>query len=63
MDWIAGILRDKIAQGKLLPGTKLSEEEICATLAISRNTLRTAFTALESERIVTRYPNRGVFVA
>ncbi|WP_426999047.1 GntR family transcriptional regulator [Pseudarthrobacter sp. N5] len=30
---------------------------------VSRDTVREAFTALASERLVVRHPNRGVFVA
>ncbi len=61
--WIASVLRARIAAGDLTPGSKLSEHALCATLRVSRNTLREAFTTLASESIVTRIPNRGVFVA
>lgn len=61
--WAAEVLRGQIAAGALLPGTKLSEQQLAATLNISRNTLREAFTVLSSEGVVSRYPNRGVFVA
>ena len=61
--WIASVLRTRIAAGELTPGSKLSEEPLCAALGVSRNTLRQAFTTLVGESIVTRIPNRGVFVA
>ena len=61
--WVAAVLRSRIAAGDLPPGTKLSEQQLAASLQVSRNTLREAFTILASESIVTRYPNRGVFVA
>lgn len=61
--WVAEVLRSRIAAGELLPGTKLSEQQLAASLQVSRNTLREAFTVLAGEAMVTRYPNRGVFVA
>ena len=61
--WVADVLRSRIASGELLPGTKLSEQQLAASLQVSRNTLREAFTMLSIESVVTRYPNRGVFVA
>ena len=61
--WVADVLRAGIAAGELLPGTKLSEQQLAASLQVSRNTLREAFTMLSIEGAVTRYPNRGVFVA
>lgn len=61
--WAAGVLRGWIAAGRLKPGSKLSEYSLAATLHVSRNTLREAFTVLTGESVVTRIPNRGVFVA
>ncbi len=61
--WIASVLRARIAAGQLAPGSKLSEQALSASLGVSRNTLRQAFTTLAGESIVTRIPNRGVFVA
>ena len=60
---VADWLRAAILGGRLRPGTKLSEQSLGETLGVSRNTLREAFTVLGAERIVTRIPNRGVFVA
>lgn len=61
--WIASVLRARIAAGQLTPGSKLSEQTLAESLGVSRNTLRQAFTTLAGESIVTRIPNRGVFVA
>lgn len=61
--WVAAVLRARIAEGQLLPGAKLSEQVISVELGISRNTLREAFGVLDQELIITRIPNRGVFVA
>ncbi|MBG6084622.1 GntR family transcriptional regulator [Zhihengliuella flava] len=60
--WAAAALRSSIADGQLRPGTKLSEQQLADALGVSRNTLREAFTILAAELIVTRVPNRGVFV-
>lgn len=61
--WAAGVVRRWIAAGRLKPGMKLSEYSLAATLHVSRNTLREAFTVLAGESIVRRIPNRGVYVA
>ncbi|WP_306901499.1 GntR family transcriptional regulator [Arthrobacter sp. B1I2] len=61
--WIASVLRSRIAAGELTPGSKLSEQALSTSLGVSRNTLRQAFTILAGESMVTRIPNRGVFVA
>ncbi len=61
-EWVAGILRSRIANGDLLPGSKLPEEDLAEALGVSRNTLREGFVTLRAEGIVTRVPNRGVFV-
>ena len=60
---VATELRLQIAEGALLPGTKLKEEALSEELGVSRNTVREAFAELASERLVVRQPNRGVFVA
>lgn len=60
---VATELRLQIAEGGLLPGTKLKEEALSEELGVSRNTVREAFAELASERLVVRLPNRGVFVA
>ncbi|MCQ4083563.1 GntR family transcriptional regulator [Streptomyces sp. RB6PN25] len=59
---VAGVLRDRIAAGALLPGDRLSEESLGERLGVSRNTLREAFRMLAEERLVVHEMNRGVFV-
>ncbi|MFG2845895.1 GntR family transcriptional regulator [Kitasatospora sp. NPDC048296] len=59
---MAQILRDRIIEGQLTPGTRLSEEALGEVLAVSRNTLREAFQRLADERLVVREMNREVFV-
>ncbi len=60
---LAERLRAAVLGGELPPGSKLSEQALGVSLCVSRNTLREAFAVLSAERIVTRIPNRGVFVA
>ncbi len=61
--WVAAVLRSRIAEGQLLPGAKLSEQALSNALGVSRNTLREAFAVLDRELVITRIPNRGVFVS
>ncbi|QNA77360.1 GntR family transcriptional regulator [Streptomyces sp. So13.3] len=59
---VAGVLRDRVTEGRIPPGTRLSEEAIGAALGVSRNTLREAFRLLAQERLLVHELNRGVFV-
>ena len=59
---MAAILRERILEGFLRPGTRLSEEAIGGALGVSRNTLREAFRMLARERLLEHELNRGVFV-
>ncbi|WP_328680732.1 GntR family transcriptional regulator [Streptomyces sp. NBC_00322] len=61
-DRVADILRARIAEGYLPPGSKLSEDTIGNALGVSRNTLREAFRLLTHERLLVHELNRGVFV-
>jgi DNA-binding GntR family transcriptional regulator len=56
----AAVLRDQIAAGRLLPGTRLREEQLAESLAISRNTVRETFRLLAHERLVEHVAYRGV---
>ncbi|GAB3486839.1 GntR family transcriptional regulator [Nocardiopsis coralliicola] len=62
-EWAAAAVREQVIDGALLPGARLSEEEIGGALGVSRNTLREAFRLLKHERLVVHEFNRGVFVA
>jgi len=59
---VAGILRERITDGSLRSGARLSEEAVTEALEISRNTLREAFRLLAHERLLVHRLNRGVFV-
>ncbi len=59
---VADLLRAQITEGRLRPGTRLSEEDLGAALGVSRNTLREAFRLLSHERLLVHEFNRGVFV-
>jgi DNA-binding GntR family transcriptional regulator len=54
---------DAIAQRKLPPGTKLSEERLCRVFGVSRTRLREVFCRLAQDRIITLKPNHGAYVA
>lgn len=55
-------LREEIMQARLAPGTMLSENELAATLSMSRTPVRTALSRLQDEGWVTIYPKRGALV-
>jgi len=59
---VANVLREGILAGAFLPGSRMSELEICEALAVSRNTLREAFRTLVEEGLLVHELNRGVFV-
>ncbi len=59
---VADALRDLITRGDLPPGTALREQQLVASLDVSRNTLREAFRLLGRERLVVYNLHRGVFV-
>lgn len=59
---VADVLRTHITEGRLPPGTRLSEEDLGTALGVSRNTLREAFRLLTHERLLVHEFNRGVFV-
>lgn len=55
-------IRDEILHGRLAPGTMLSENDLAATLSMSRTPVRAALTRLQDEGWVTIYPQRGALV-
>ncbi|WP_432542047.1 GntR family transcriptional regulator [Kineococcus sp. SYSU DK002] len=61
-DRVAEALRDLVADGALVPGTRLPEDATSASLGVSRNTLREAFRLLVREGLLRHELHRGVFV-
>lgn len=59
---VADVLRRRITEGDLPPGTRLSEEQLVDALRVSRNTLREAFRLLSHEGLLVHQLHRGVFV-
>ena len=58
----ASVVREQIASGALLPGTRLREEEVAESFAISRNTVREVFRLLAHERLIEHVAYRGVHI-
>lgn len=56
------LLRDRIIHGEIRPGARLSETEIAAQYALSRQPVREAFIKLSEENLVEVRPQRGTFV-
>ncbi len=56
-------LRTMIAEGRLVPGQRLIERDLCERLGISRPVLREALRQLEAEGLITNLPTRGVIVS
>ncbi|MFO8088795.1 MAG: GntR family transcriptional regulator [Desulfatiglandaceae bacterium] len=55
-------LEECIFKGHYRPGDRLKEQDLASTLGISRPPLREALKLLESDGLIIRKPNRGVFV-
>jgi DNA-binding GntR family transcriptional regulator len=52
-------LRDAILAGVFQPGDRLIEANLCASLGVSRASLREALRSLQAERLIELIPNRG----
>lgn len=52
-----------IHEHRLIPGTKLGEDEIGEIYGVSRTTVRSALQALSMQRLVEHKRNRGAYVA
>jgi DNA-binding GntR family transcriptional regulator len=62
-DQVASILRQKILNGELRPGTPLQEVPLAASLGVSLNTMREATRILSLENLLRRSIHRGVAVS
>jgi DNA-binding GntR family transcriptional regulator len=61
-DQLASYLRGEIYSGRLRPGERLYEVEICKRLNVSRAPLREAILTLRTDGLVDVRPNRGATV-
>ena len=59
---VADVLRRRITDGDLPPGSRLSEEQLVQVLRVSRNTLRESFRLLTHEGLLVHELHGGVFV-
>ena len=62
-DQVASILRQRILNGELRPGTPLQEVPLAVSLGVSRNTMREATRILSLENLLKRSIHRGVAVS
>lgn len=56
-------VRDSVLEQRLSPGTKLTEESLCAVFGVGRTTVRRAFLLLKRDNIIELQKNRGAVVA
>lgn len=56
---VAHSLRQMLVEGRIAPGAKLNERELCEVLQVSRTPLREAIKMLAAEGLVELLPNRG----
>lgn len=59
---VAEHIREEIFSGGLRPGDKVPQDEIAATLGVSRLPVRQAIIGLEADGLVKTEPHRGTFV-
>jgi DNA-binding GntR family transcriptional regulator len=58
-DQVVARLRTMLVEGRIPPGAKLNERELCEQLRVSRTPLREAIKLLAAEGLVDLLPNRG----
>jgi DNA-binding GntR family transcriptional regulator len=58
-DQVVERLRTLLVEGRVAPGAKLNERELCTALGVSRTPLREAIKLLAAEGLVDLLPNRG----
>ncbi len=62
-DQIVESITTAIVERRLMPGTKLPEQQIADVFSVSRTLVRQALNQLSRDRLVTLEPSRGAFVA
>jgi DNA-binding GntR family transcriptional regulator len=60
---IVDAITDAIVERRLMPGTKLAEQQIADIFKVSRTLVRQALNQLSRDHLVTLEPARGAFVA
>lgn len=60
---IVGSITAAIVERRLMPGTKLAEQQIADIFGVSRTVVRQALNQLSRDHLVTLEPARGAFVA
>lgn len=55
-------ISERIISGELEPGTRIVEEEIAASLGVSRTPVREAMKSLAKDELVTLLPRKGAYV-
>lgn len=60
---IVSAITDAIIERRLMPGTKLGEQQIADLFSVSRTIVRQALNQLSRDRLVTLEPSRGAFVS
>ena len=60
---IAEAITTAIIERRLMPGTKLAEQQIADIFSVSRTLVRQALNQLSRDRLITLEPARGAFVA
>src|ERR1700748_1782606 len=58
-DQVLSRLRTMLVEGRIAPGAKLNERELCEKLRVSRTPLREAIKLLAGEGLVDLAPTRG----
>jgi DNA-binding GntR family transcriptional regulator len=62
-DGIVDSITTAIVERRLMPGTRLVEQQIADVFEVSRTVVRQALNQLSRDRLVTLEPARGAFVA
>jgi DNA-binding GntR family transcriptional regulator len=62
-DQVATLLRQRILEGEIRPGTQLQELPLASSLGVSRNTMREAMRILSIEGLLRRNLHRGAAVS
>ena len=56
-------LKDEILKLKILPGEKISENDVCERFGVSRTPVRSAFQRLDTEGLITIEPYKSTFAS